>query len=125
MIKLLTQIEKQTAGSGTDYVKLHFGKQFFTVAPWHYEVAGLQDIMQMANTVVEGKEYDIKWRAAKIKGRDVTLLTGLSVVEAAFVWAGEEQGCSEAPVKPKEVVKAPMKPVQHIVDSYELDDIPF
>lgn len=92
MIKELTNIEVAKSTNNQTYVKLWFNNQYFLVTPWHYKSAGLHKILESSLSCVVGEQYDIKWRDAKFKGRKITLLTKLEMVETKeFEWIGEEQ----------------------------------
>lgn len=102
MKKTLTQKETLKSGSNVTYFKLHFGKQYFMVMPWHYTPAKLDDVFKACSEATEGVEYDIKWRDAKISGRAVTLLTQITPVEEEFVWVSDEIGGEDASNRPSE-----------------------
>lgn len=144
MKKELTKKETHTSGSGVVYYKLHFGKQWFMVAPWHYEPAKLTDVLEACKEAVEGSTYDIKWRDAKVGGRKVTLLTSFTLEEEEFVWDGEEFGgdntpeasstatdsvLSSTPNQPHQVQQ--QQPLNVVTDNFdpfafdEEDDFPF
>lgn len=97
MKKILDKKEVMKSGSGVEYMKLHFGKQWFMVAPWHYEPAKLTTVLEACKEAVEGSTYDIKWRDAKVGGRKVTLLTSFTLEEEEFVWDGDEFGGDNTP----------------------------
>lgn len=74
--------------------------QYFQLTPWNYKAAKLEGVMVNAERAVVNNSYDISFRSAKIKGRNITLLTKFSKASAGsdFEWEGEESTPVPEPV---------------------------